>query len=71
MKLHAPSTPDAVHGRAGTWLKDRFCPSWQVAPRVLPKLMSDPDRDKANGVTAAMMKMKKLDVAELDAAAAG
>ena len=53
------------------WLKDRFGLSWQVVPTILPKLMADPDRDKANRVTAAMMKMKKLDVAKLEAAAAG
>ena len=52
------------------WLKDRFGLSWQVVPSVLPKLMGDPDRAKANRVTAAMMQMKKLDVAQLEAAAA-
>ena len=53
------------------WCKDRFGVSWQVIPEVLPKLMADPDRGRANRATAAMMQMKKLDVAELEAAAAG
>ena len=53
------------------WCKDRFGLSWQVIPEVLPKLMADPDRDKANRATAAMMGMKKLDIAQLEAAAAG
>ena len=53
------------------WLKDRFGVSWQVTPRILPQLMADPDRDKANRVTAAMMEMRKIDVAKLEAAAAG
>jgi len=53
------------------WCKDRFGLSWQVVPEVLPKLMADPDRDKANRATAAMMGMRKLDIAQLEAAAAG
>jgi predicted 3-demethylubiquinone-9 3-methyltransferase (glyoxalase superfamily) len=53
------------------WLKDRFGLSWQVVPSLLPKLMGDPDKAKANRVTAAMMQMKKIDVAKLEEAAAG
>jgi len=45
------------------WCKDRFGLSWQVVPEVLPKLMADPDRERANRATAAMMGMKKLDIA--------
>jgi len=52
-------------------LKDRFGVSWQVTPRILPQLMADPDRDKANRVTAAMMEMRKIDVAKLEEAAVG
>jgi predicted 3-demethylubiquinone-9 3-methyltransferase (glyoxalase superfamily) len=51
------------------WLKDRFGLSWQVVPTVLPKLLTDPDRAKANRVMAAMMKMVKIDIAALEAAA--
>jgi predicted 3-demethylubiquinone-9 3-methyltransferase (glyoxalase superfamily) len=50
------------------WLKDRFGVSWQVVPALLPRLMADPDRRKAAAVSAAMMKMVKLDVAKLQAA---
>jgi predicted 3-demethylubiquinone-9 3-methyltransferase (glyoxalase superfamily) len=53
------------------WLKDRFGVSWQVVPSQLGRLMASPDRDAANRVAAAMMKMIKLDIAELEAAAAG
>jgi predicted 3-demethylubiquinone-9 3-methyltransferase (glyoxalase superfamily) len=53
------------------WCKDRFGLSWQVVPEVLPKLMADPDRGRANRATAAMMQMKKLDIAGLEAAAVG
>jgi len=53
------------------WVKDRYGFSWQIVPKVLPELMADPDRAKAARVTAAMMKMIKLDIAGLEAAARG
>jgi predicted 3-demethylubiquinone-9 3-methyltransferase (glyoxalase superfamily) len=53
------------------WLTDRFGLSWQIIPRRLEELMSDPDRDVARRVTAAMLQMVKLDVAGLEAAARG
>ena len=53
------------------WVKDRYGISWQIVPEILPRLMNDPDRAKAARVTAAMMKMIKLDVAALEAAAEG
>src|SRR5690606_36128324 len=53
------------------WLKDRWGLSWQIAPTRLGELMSDPDPDKVRRVTAAMLKMVKLDIAPLEAAAAG
>ena len=52
------------------WLKDRFGLSWQIVPDALSRLLSDPDADKAQLVTAAMLQMVKLDVAKLEAAAA-
>ncbi len=51
------------------WVKDRFGLSWQVIPTRLAQLLKDPDKDKVNRVMAAMLKMNKLDVAELDRAA--
>jgi predicted 3-demethylubiquinone-9 3-methyltransferase (glyoxalase superfamily) len=53
------------------WLKDRFGLSWQVVPAVLPKLLGDPDRARANRAQQAMLKMVKLDIAALERAAAG
>jgi predicted 3-demethylubiquinone-9 3-methyltransferase (glyoxalase superfamily) len=53
------------------WLKDKFGVSWQIIPKQLGELMSDPDAEKANRVTQAMLKMKKIDVAALEAAARG
>ena len=53
------------------WLKDKFGVSWQVVPRVLIELMADPDSAKSGRVMEAMLKMKKIDIAELKRAAAG
>ncbi len=50
------------------WLKDRFGLSWQVVPALLPQLLGDPDRLKADRVMAAMLQMKKIDVAALERA---
>ncbi len=51
------------------WLKDKFGLSWQIVPSALGELMSNPDPVKAAKVTAAMMKMIKLDIAALQRAA--
>ncbi|MEX2209977.1 MAG: VOC family protein [Patescibacteria group bacterium] len=53
------------------WLKDKYGLSWQVVPKQLGELMSDPDKAKAGRVMDAMLKMKKIDVAGLERAAAG
>ena len=53
------------------WLHDQFGVSWQVVPTRLGELMSDPDKAKVQRVSDAMMKMEKLDIAALEAAAAG
>ena len=56
-------------GQCG-WLKDRYGLSWQVVPAALPRLLKSPDPQVAQRVMGAMMKMKKIDVAELERAAA-
>ena len=53
------------------WLKDRFGLSWQIVPKVLGEMMSDPDQAKAKRTAEAMMKMVKLDIAALKAAHSG
>ena len=50
------------------WLKDRFGVSWQVIPRQLPEMLSSPDREAAGRAMEAMLKMVKIDVAELERA---
>ena len=47
------------------WLKDKFGVSWQVVPRILIEMLQDKDSVKAKRVMAAMLKMKKIDIAEL------
>jgi predicted 3-demethylubiquinone-9 3-methyltransferase (glyoxalase superfamily) len=52
------------------WLKDRFGLSWQIVPTALPRLLADPDPERSQRVMAAMLEMKKIDIAELERAAA-
>jgi predicted 3-demethylubiquinone-9 3-methyltransferase (glyoxalase superfamily) len=53
------------------WLKDKFGLSWQIVPTALTKLTMSKDREKVERVVEAMMKMKKLDIHELEEAAEG
>ncbi len=53
------------------WLKDKFGLSWQIVPKALGRLLSDPDAGRSKRAMQAMMKMTKLDVAVLEQAAAG
>ena len=53
------------------WLKDRFGVSWQIVPKRLTELLADDDREKAQRVMGAMLRMGKIDVAELERAAEG
>jgi predicted 3-demethylubiquinone-9 3-methyltransferase (glyoxalase superfamily) len=50
------------------WLKDRFGLSWQIVPKVMGEMMKDADRAAARRAAEAMLKMKKLDIAELERA---
>ena len=52
------------------WLKDKFGLSWQIVPTVLPELLSDPDREKSQRVMQAMLSMRKIEIGELERAAA-
>ena len=53
------------------WLKDRWGVSWQIVPRRLGELLSDSDPDRSRRAMEAMLKMGKIDIAGLEAAADG
>jgi predicted 3-demethylubiquinone-9 3-methyltransferase (glyoxalase superfamily) len=67
---HALTADGGSPGQCG-WLKDRFGVSWQVVPRQLGEILGDPDRVRAGRAMEAMLKMSKIDVAELRRAFAG
>ena len=52
------------------WVTDRYGVAWQIVPRRLRELLADADRDRAQRAMAAMLKMTKIDVGELERAAA-
>jgi predicted 3-demethylubiquinone-9 3-methyltransferase (glyoxalase superfamily) len=51
-------------GQCG-WLKDKYDISWQIVPNVLGELLNDPDAERCKRVMQAMLKMTKIDIAEL------
>jgi predicted 3-demethylubiquinone-9 3-methyltransferase (glyoxalase superfamily) len=53
------------------WLKDKYGVSWQVVPTALLDMLQDPDVEKAQRAMAAMLQMKKIDIAQLQRAYAG
>ena len=67
---------NAIVGNGGResdcgWCKDRWGLSWQITPRVLSEAIADPDPAVARRVFEAMMTMKKIDVAAIEAARRG
>jgi len=56
---------------ACSWCKDKFGLSWQIVPRALTEAMNDPDRAAAKRAMEAMMTMRKIDIARIEAARAG
>lgn len=67
---------NAVVGNGGQesecgWCKDRWGLSWQITPRVLLEAVSGPDRAAAKRAFDAMMTMKKIDIATIEAARRG
>ena len=67
---------NAITGNGGAesecgWCKDRWGFSWQITPRALTKGMADPDPAARKRVFDAMMTMRKIDIATIEAARAG
>ena len=67
---------DAIVGAGGQerqcgWCKDRWGLSWQITPRVLSEAIAHPDRDVARRAFEAMLTMRKIDVATIEAAILG
>jgi predicted 3-demethylubiquinone-9 3-methyltransferase (glyoxalase superfamily) len=60
-----------VNAQQCGWLKDKYGVSWQVVPRVLVEMMTDPDTKKSGRVMEAMLQMKKIDIPGLKRAYAG
>jgi len=60
-----------VNAQQCGWLKDKYGLSWQVVPEGMGRMMKKPDSPAAQRVFGAMLKMKKLDIAELEAAYRG
>ena len=50
------------------WLQDRYGLSWQIVPKALQQLMSDPDPKKSQSVMKAMLQMDKIDINKLQEA---
>jgi predicted 3-demethylubiquinone-9 3-methyltransferase (glyoxalase superfamily) len=57
-------TEGGEEGQCG-WLKDKYGLSWQINPRILGEMLSDPDPAKSKRVMEAMLKMKKIDIGRL------
>ena len=66
-ELWAKLTAGGKESQCG-WLKDRFGVSWQIIPTALPRLMSSSVPGAAGRVIQAMLKMQKIDIAELQRA---
>ncbi len=67
---------DAIVNNGGSesqcsWCKDRWCFSWQIVPRALMAAMKDPNPAAAKRAMEAMMTMRRIDIATIEAARAG
>lgn len=66
-RLWAALSEGGSEGRCG-WLSDRYGVHWQITPTALTHMLSDPDREAAGRAQSAMMQMKKIDIAAMEAA---
>ena len=67
-RLWAALSEGGSEGPCG-WLKDRYGLSWQIFPARLTELIADPDAGRAKRAMEAMMRMGKIDLAEIERAA--
>jgi predicted 3-demethylubiquinone-9 3-methyltransferase (glyoxalase superfamily) len=67
-RLWAALTSDGGEESVCGWLKDRYGVSWQIYPKRLTELTTSPDKTVSAKAMAAMMKQKKIDIAEIEAA---
>jgi predicted 3-demethylubiquinone-9 3-methyltransferase (glyoxalase superfamily) len=65
-----PSTGGDPKAQQCGWLKDKYGLSWQIVPTVLP-LLKDHESEREQRAMAATLRMSKLDIGELERAAAG
>lgn len=69
-RLWSALSSGGSQGRCG-WLKDRWGLSWQIVPVPLHELLADPDPDRSRRAMEAMLRMGKLNIAELERAVGG
>ncbi|HYJ51121.1 MAG TPA: VOC family protein [Microbacterium sp.] len=67
----AALTADGGQEQPCAWLKDRWGLSWQIVPDRLIELIRDPDPDRSHRAVQSMLTMTKIDIAAIEAAAAG
>lgn len=70
-RLWALLTADGGEGGRCGWLTARFGAPWQIAPEALQRLLSGGAADACDRAMAALMEMRKIDIAALEAASAG
>ena len=68
-RLWSALTADGGEPGPCGWLKDRWGVSWQIVPRRLVEMLADPDPERARRTMEAMLKMGKIEIAQLEAAA--
>ena len=69
-RLWTAFTKDGTEVQCG-WLKDKWGVSWQIVPKRLMELLTDPDKERSSRAMNAMMQMIKIDISQIELAAEG